>query len=155
VADRHKISKARTSGHGRNSAGGTGDGALPPLTPRQLDVLRFVVLHTIENGFAPTLAEICAQLDLNSLATVHRHIGFLAEKGYIERDAMVSRRGLVVTELARKLLKNVNAHSVAVEQAQGVVERHLAVIRSRPQVLVQLADVESILSDIGALKAVR
>lgn len=66
-----------------------------PLTPKQQVVLQFVRSFFAEHGYAPTIAEICAGLNLSSSATVHKHLHILVEKGHI--DALPRRsRGLQV-----------------------------------------------------------
>jgi len=61
------------------------------LTPRQKQVLDFLVLHTEKNGFSPSFEEIAGGLDLASLATVHKHITALEQKGYLKRRYNESR----------------------------------------------------------------
>ena len=61
------------------------------LTPRQKEVLDFLVLHTEKNGFSPSFEEIAGGLKLASLATVHKHITALEQKGYLKRRYNESR----------------------------------------------------------------
>lgn len=61
------------------------------LTPRQKQVLDFLVLHTEKNGFSPSFEEIAGGLNLASLATVHKHITALEQKGYLKRRYNESR----------------------------------------------------------------
>lgn len=39
----------------------------------------------IEEGYAPTVREICAELDIRSTSTVHRYINLLVEEGLIDK----------------------------------------------------------------------
>ena len=55
------------------------------LTPRQKDVLDFITGCINVRSCAPTYEEIAKYLGLTSLATVHKHITNLEEKGYISR----------------------------------------------------------------------
>lgn len=55
------------------------------LTGRQKQVLDFVRAHLRRTGIAPTLAEIRRHLGLGSVATVHKHLRLLEEKGAIRR----------------------------------------------------------------------
>lgn len=55
------------------------------LTRRQKQVLDFVRSHTRTHGYAPTLAEIRRHLGLGSVATVHKHLRLLQEKGAVRR----------------------------------------------------------------------
>jgi len=55
------------------------------LTRRQREVLD-VVRHFIDKqGYSPSLEEIGAELGLSSVATVHKHVTLLVEKGYVRR----------------------------------------------------------------------
>jgi repressor LexA len=55
------------------------------LTRRQREVLD-VVRDLIErNGYSPSLEEIGAELGLSSVATVHKHVSHLVQKGYVRR----------------------------------------------------------------------
>lgn len=68
------------------------------LTPRQKQVLDFLVLHTEKNGFSPSFEEIAGGLNLASLAMVHKHITALEQKGYLKRRYNESR-SIEVAEL--------------------------------------------------------
>lgn len=61
------------------------------LTPRQKEVLDFLVDYTERNGYSPSFEEIAAGLQLASLATVHKHITALEQKGYLKRRYNESR----------------------------------------------------------------
>lgn len=67
-----------------------------PLTPRQLEVLDFIVEFVQENRYAPTLQEMADEFDL-SRVTVLQHLNALEEKGYLEREPNRAR-GITVTE---------------------------------------------------------
>ena len=55
------------------------------LTKRQKQVLDFVRGHVRSRGYAPTIAEIRRHLGLGSVATVHKHLRLLQEKGAVRR----------------------------------------------------------------------
>jgi repressor LexA len=61
------------------------------LTPRQKQVLDFLVSYTEQNGYSPSYEEIGQALSLSSLATIHKHITSLEEKGYLRRKYNESR----------------------------------------------------------------
>ena len=61
------------------------------LTPRQKQVLDFLVVYCEKNGFSPSFEEIAGGLNLASLATVHKHISALEQKGYLKRRYNESR----------------------------------------------------------------
>ncbi|MCB2156504.1 transcriptional repressor LexA [bacterium] len=55
------------------------------LTRRQREVFEFIRGFIDENGYSPSLEEVAKGLDLSSLATVHKHLTNLSEKGMIRR----------------------------------------------------------------------
>lgn len=61
------------------------------LTKRQKELLDFIEYYSDENGYAPTLREICDRFGLSSVATAHKHLSRLIEKGYLSRTPNVSR----------------------------------------------------------------
>lgn len=61
------------------------------LTPRQKEVLDFLAAYIERHGFSPSFEEIAAGLNLSSLATVHKHISALEQKGYVRRRFNESR----------------------------------------------------------------
>ena len=61
------------------------------LTPRQKEVVDFLVTFVDDNGYSPSYEEIAAGLKLASLATVHKHISALEARGYLKRGFNQSR----------------------------------------------------------------
>ncbi|MGH7788971.1 MAG: transcriptional repressor LexA [Candidatus Binatia bacterium] len=61
------------------------------LTKRQKELFDFLGGYLAANGYAPTLEEIGVQFKLNSLATVHKHLTNLEQKGVIRRTWNHSR----------------------------------------------------------------
>jgi repressor LexA len=55
------------------------------LTRRQKEIFDFVSRHIHRKGYAPTIEEIGEHFQLRSLATVHKHLANLQEKGLIKR----------------------------------------------------------------------
>ena len=55
------------------------------LTRRQKEILDYVGAHISSEGYAPTIEEIGDHFGLSSLATVHKHLANLQEKGLIKR----------------------------------------------------------------------
>jgi len=55
------------------------------LTRRQREVFDFIKIFIDEHGYSPSLDEVAKGLSLSSLATVHKHLTNLAEKGMIRR----------------------------------------------------------------------
>ena len=56
-----------------------------PLTKRQKEVLDYLNDFIQQHGYAPSLEEIGRRFGLSSLATVHKHLTNLQEKGFIKR----------------------------------------------------------------------
>lgn len=61
------------------------------LTRRQKQLYDFVSEFVDRNGYSPSFQEIGDGLGLSSLATVHKHISNLEEKGLLKRGANRSR----------------------------------------------------------------
>jgi len=61
------------------------------LTKRQKDVLNYLVTSINKNGYSPSFEEIAKALKLSSLATVHKHLSTLEQKGFIRRGYNQSR----------------------------------------------------------------
>jgi repressor LexA len=56
-----------------------------PLTKRQREILDFLNDFIQQHGYAPSLEEIGRRFNLSSLATVHKHLTNLQDKGFIKR----------------------------------------------------------------------
>ena len=56
-----------------------------PLTKRQREILDYLHDFIEQHGYAPSLEEIGRRFGLSSLATVHKHLTNLQEKGFIKR----------------------------------------------------------------------
>src|SRR5437763_16718112 len=61
------------------------------ITRRQREVYDFISRFVTEHGYSPSFEEIGQGLQLNSLATVHKHISNLEKKGLLTRDYNRSR----------------------------------------------------------------
>ena len=62
-----------------------------PLTKRQREILDYLQDFIQQHGYAPSLEEIGRRFALSSLATVHKHLTNLQEKGFIRRSWNRSR----------------------------------------------------------------
>jgi repressor LexA len=71
------------------------------ITRRQRQVLDFITGFIRENGYSPSFEEIGHGLGLSSLATVHKHVSNLDQKGYLKRDYNRSRSIDVVPNKSR------------------------------------------------------
>jgi repressor LexA len=61
------------------------------ITKRQRQVYDFISSFVQKNGYSPSFEEIAEGMQLNSLATVHKHISNLETKGLLTRDYNRSR----------------------------------------------------------------
>ena len=61
------------------------------LTKRQKQLIDYLNDYISEHGYAPTLAEVGQYFGLSSLATVHKHLHNLEQKGFIKRQHNHSR----------------------------------------------------------------
>jgi repressor LexA len=55
------------------------------LTRRQHEVYEFIRSFVVDQGYSPSLEEIASHLGLSSVATVHKHVQHLVEKGYLQK----------------------------------------------------------------------
>ncbi len=77
-----------------------------PLTKRQREILDFLNEFIQQHGYAPSLEEIGRRFGLSSLATVHKHLTNLQEKGFIKRAWNRSRSvELVPTRLGARAVE--------------------------------------------------
>ena len=61
------------------------------ITRRQRELYDFISEFVQKNGYSPSFDEIRIGMELNSLATVHKHITNLEKKGLLTRDYNRSR----------------------------------------------------------------
>lgn len=76
------------------------------LTPRQKELLDFLMEFISANGYSPSYEEIAGGLKLASLATVHKHISALEKKNYIRRGHNQSRSVELSEKYAADYQKN-------------------------------------------------
>lgn len=55
------------------------------LTTKQKEVLDVIKKSVKENGYPPTVREICKELELSSPGTAQFHLNALERKGYISK----------------------------------------------------------------------
>jgi repressor LexA len=67
------------------------------VTPRQLEILRFIRDFRTTNGYSPTMQEIGDHLELTKV-TVFEHVGALEKKGLLLRGEKHKARSLQVSE---------------------------------------------------------
>ena len=72
------------------------------ITRRQKEVLDFLSGFTQKNGYSPSYEEIASGLGLSSLATVHKHVTNLQNKGLLQRAHNRSRSIDVLPQRGKK-----------------------------------------------------
>ena len=83
------------------------------ITRRQRQVYDFIADFVQKNGYSPSYDEIRMGLELNSLATVHKHITNLEKKGLLRRDYNRSRSIDLLQPKGRlKQVMSLNTHMV-------------------------------------------
>jgi repressor LexA len=75
------------------------------VTKRQKQLLDYLRVYIDDHGYAPTLEEIGRHFGLSSLATVHKHLHNLEQKGRIRRLANHSRALELATEPAARAVE--------------------------------------------------
>ena len=75
------------------------------LTNTQNAVLDFLKKSIANDGFPPTVREICKGIGLSSPATVQVHLNTLEEKGYIKRGDSKNRAIELLVDLNTKKKK--------------------------------------------------
>jgi repressor LexA len=55
------------------------------LTRRQRQIYDYICSFVAEQGYSPSLEEIGAHFGLSSVATVHKHVEHLVEKGFLRK----------------------------------------------------------------------
>lgn len=78
-----------------------------PLTRRQREIVDFISRFISDNGYSPTLDEIGQGLGLSSLATIHKHLRNLEQKGMIRRRWNHSRSIQLVDPQTAAMLEQV------------------------------------------------
>lgn len=85
------------------------------LTKRQHEILKFLLRFIKQNGYSPTLQEICDGTGLSSIATAHKHLKNLEKRGAITRKCNCSR--------SIELDKNINLSNAVELRVLGEVSR--------------------------------
>lgn len=86
------------------------------VSEKQKEILEIIKTFINENGYSPTVREICALSGLRSTSSVHQYIKRLKAKGHL--TCMVERpRSIVLTEKEKNIKFVVNA--IALMSAEG------------------------------------
>ena len=80
------------------------------ITHRQNEILEYIKETILENGYPPSVREICEAVHLKSTSSVHSHLEALEVKGYIRRDPSKPRTIEIIDDcfnLSRREVVNV------------------------------------------------
>lgn len=80
------------------------------LTSREQSILDFIRKKIYEDGYPPTVREICSAVNLRSTSTVHGYLARLEEMGVIKRDPASSRAIEVVDDMSWRHKNDSHAH---------------------------------------------
>lgn len=100
------------------------------ITPRQLEILKFIQECQQQQGYPPSLREIARRFRIASTNGVRYHLGVLEREGFLKREGYTSRgirlsgRGLRASPTGVPLVGRVAAGplSLALEEAEREVE---------------------------------
>lgn len=68
-----------------------GVGSMKPISGKRQEILDFMTDFARNNGYPPTVREICKAVGLSSPSTVHSHLKILEDQGYLSKDARKPR----------------------------------------------------------------
>ena len=71
---------------------------MPKTNPREEQVLNFIREFSAENGYAPSIREICAGVGLRSTASVNYHLKNLQQKGMLTLGEKCRKRAIAAPQ---------------------------------------------------------
>ncbi len=71
-----------------------------------MDILHYIDNYTSDNGYPPSVREICVEFSIKSTATVHQYLNRLENNGLIRKNSQMSR-AIEVVNSDRELKKKV------------------------------------------------
>lgn len=74
---------------------------MPRTSNKQAEILKFLQQFLSENGYAPSVREICAAVGLRSTSSVHYHLNELKRRGLIEMEDKKNRTVTVPLDQTR------------------------------------------------------
>ncbi|HZK09433.1 MAG TPA: transcriptional repressor LexA [Clostridia bacterium] len=78
------------------------------LTKKQQDVYDFLKKKILEDGYPPSVREICRGLNFKSTSTAHSYLLKLEKHGYIKRDPTKNRAISLTEDLASSMQNNLS-----------------------------------------------
>ena len=80
------------------------------ISPKQREILEYIKLEILNEGYPPAVREICEAVHLKSTSSVHSHLETLEKNGYIRRDPTKPRAIEIIDDnfnLTRREVVNV------------------------------------------------
>lgn len=74
---------------------------MKPLSAKQKSILEFMRQFLHNNGYPPSIRDICKACNISSTSVVDYNLNILARAGYIRRDPEVSR-GIEIVDASRR-----------------------------------------------------
>lgn len=97
------------------------------LTRRQREIFEFIAAFIQRHGYSPSLEEIAQGMSLSSLATVHKHLTNLADKGMIKRHWNRGRGIELVGDLTSPQMVNMELDAAYKLPIKGTVAAGLPI----------------------------
>lgn len=108
------------------------------LSTREKAILEFIRKKIWEDGFPPTVREICKAVGLHSTSTAHSYLARLEAQGIIKRDPASSRAIEVVSDMSWRRKKMIPMPVVGAVRAGDplVADEHTETVYPLPSELV-------------------
>ncbi|MDL2225430.1 transcriptional repressor LexA [Eubacteriales bacterium OttesenSCG-928-M02] len=119
------------------------------ISQKQKKVLDFLRQYTKENGYSPSVRDICDGLGFSSTSTVHGYLCRLEEKGFIRRDSFRPRTIEIVEDAAA--IRQMVALPVVGSVAAGVpifAEENIQDVYHLPSWFVRAQEGESFILNV-------
>lgn len=88
------------------------------LKEREQKILMFLIEEINKNGYAPTVREVCAAMNIKSTSTAHKDIDNLVKAGFITKDP-AKPRTLVITKKVMEEFRKKNGGAGNADEAKG------------------------------------
>lgn len=84
------------------------------LPEKKQKLLAFLKSYIEKHGYAPTLTEIAKAFGVNSLATIHEHLQFLEDNGFLKRSKKGAREIVILDETTTNAGLDDRSSSIAI-----------------------------------------
>ena len=91
------------------------------LPPKQREVLEALMVFIRENGYPPSIQQLCERCGVSSTSTIHHHVSRLKEKGFIDWNP-AEKRAITIRDDLWEGVSEHSAPSVAL-RASGKSDR--------------------------------